>query len=128
LREAKAEDVTPHWPWAGGLYLRPDDEQEHHDTKFGDLEDGHRVREYSKAEGAEGKAFGELFQYESEPGALEERHGDDCGTQKGDDCRQINAVGLMAMDAPLSVRVAAPFEIWPAGLAIAMAQTSGRAS
>ena len=45
LQRAEPEDLAPQAPQPRRLHLQPDDEEEHHDAEFGDVQDGLRVGE-----------------------------------------------------------------------------------
>ena len=59
-----------------GLHLQPDDEQEHHHAKFGDMNDGVRIGNQFQAKRTNGKSGGEIAEYRAEAEPFEKRHGD----------------------------------------------------
>ncbi len=85
LRGAEAEYVTAQPPKARRLHFEADDEEEHDDAEFGDVEDRTRIGEELQAPGADGEAGGEIAEDRSEPQPLEDRHRDDARAEQRDD-------------------------------------------
>ena len=90
----KPEDFAPQAPQPRGLHLQPDDEQEHHDAKFGDVQDGLGFGENAQAERADDKAGGEIAEDRAEAQPLEDRHRHDAGRQQRHHLNQIAARSL----------------------------------
>jgi hypothetical protein len=72
LRHSKAEDFFPEPPETRRLHFQADDEEEHHDAEFSDVQDRLRIGEEPEAERPDDQARGEVTKYGAEPEPLEQ--------------------------------------------------------
>jgi hypothetical protein len=89
LQRAEPEDLPPQAPEPRGLHFQADDEQEHHDAEFGDVQNVAGLDENGQAERADDHAGGEIGEDRAEPRALEQRDRDDARREQHDDLRQF---------------------------------------
>jgi hypothetical protein len=73
LRGAEAEDLFAQRPQLRRAHFQADNEEEHHDAKFGDVKDVLRVFEQSDAERADCKAGREVAQHRTQSQSPEQR-------------------------------------------------------
>ena len=82
LQRAEPENLAPQAPQPRRLHLEADDEEEHHDAEFGDVQDRLGVVKDGEPERADDQAGGEIAQDRAEPEPPEDRHRDDARRQQ----------------------------------------------
>ena len=92
LRQAQAEDLAPQRPEPGRLHLQPDDKQEHHHAKFGQVQDGAGLAKQAQAEGTDGQAGCQITQHRAQAQPLEQRHGQHARSQQHHHLDQLTAL------------------------------------
>src|SRR3546814_11067080 len=83
LRRAKPENLAAHRPQARWLHLQPDDEEEHDDAEFGDVQDSLGIRKQRQPEGADRKARRDIAKHRPAPTPLKQGEGDQRGGVMG---------------------------------------------
>ena len=89
LQAAQAEDLPTQAPQVRGLHLQTDDEQEHHHSEFGDVDDGVRIGDQGQTVGTDGQSGGQVAEHRAQAQSLEKGHGHDGGAQQGDDLDEV---------------------------------------
>ena len=91
LHCAEPEDLAPQAPQPRRLHFEADDEEEHHDAEFGDVQDCLRVVKDGEAERADDEAGGEIAEDGAEAHPPEDRHRDDARRQQRHHLNQFAA-------------------------------------
>jgi len=94
LHRAEAEDLLAHAPQPGRLHLQANDEQEHDDAEFGDVQDGLRVRKEAEPERPDDQPGGEIAEHRAQAQAPEQRHRDDTRRQQHHHTHQVVSVSF----------------------------------
>ncbi len=84
LRQAQPEDLLAQAPQSRRHHLQADDEQQHHDAEFGDMQDGLSVGEKAQTERTDRDAGRQIAQHGAKSEFLEQRYGDYGSCQQSD--------------------------------------------
>ena len=83
LRRAESKNVAPHRPQLGRAHFETDEEKEHHDAKFGDVDDGLRVGDQLEDMGADNDAGSQIAQDRPKAEQPEDRHSEHTRRKQG---------------------------------------------
>ncbi len=83
LHEPQPEDVAPQRPQLRRLHFEADDEEEHHDAKFGHVQNGHGIRDQADTERPDDEPRRQVAEDGAEPELAEQRHRHHARGEKG---------------------------------------------